>query len=314
MRVESRINSWGFQSLHDDIDKMVDDCRIRNEESERDLVATVDLEKTFSKETEATHESTSSSSRNDTPNSNWSSEEESTPSDESFAFDVHFPNEETNDKDLQSDPNQKAKMSFPIKLAMIQFMRDPNSPSTWAELVDSFREEKMKETVPSGVLEGDGNIISSDTMAAPATSFDDSESGWANFDDVSIRNHQDVIVEHDFKSQQKCAMDAFIQQPSQDKWLELVQSMRQDRMSQPEVNCPTLLRLESKLEKLEEEASNAESESWDGGLIDKNAVPNHEGFHWHYQNHIRGRMTKKNATGSRVVQVNGYDNEIHYAV
>jgi hypothetical protein len=311
MRVENRINGWGFTSLHDDIDKMVDDCKARNEEDcnayQFDRYDAVDLEKTRSNETDAT---TSSSSREDSPNSCWSSEEESTPSDESFTFDAKFPDGEM-DQQVTTQEHKQAKVSYPIKLAMIQFVRDP-SPNAWDELVHSLREEKMRDTLASG--KETFRDESPDTMLAPSSSYD-SQSGWANFDDVSIINDQDVLVEHNFKSQQKCAMDAFLERPSQDRWTELVQSIIQER-SREQLTCPTLLRLESRLEKLEEEASAAETESKESSSMGRNTTP-HEGVHWQRFKHmgwVKGTRTQRNKQASQVVEINGHDEAMHYVV
>ena len=295
MRVENRIQNWGFTSLHDDIDKMVDDCKKREVPEEFN---SVDLVKTYSKGTEGTF---SSSSRGGTPESVLSNL--SSPSDEYVTF-------HANDRDrspdvarhYSADDCKTTEVSYPIKLRMIQFMRDPNSPNAWAELVDSLREEKMREFSAAGT---DNNV-------APDVSFD-SDVGWANFDDISVRNEQAVVVEHDF-AEQKCAMDAFLQQPSQDKWADLVQSIRNEKSSQSCLSCPTLLRLESKLEKLEEEASVAETES-NGG---DSSIGMNSSFRWRNLNHMqwaKARTTHDNATGWHAVKMNDSDeDEVKYVV
>ncbi|KAL3771889.1 hypothetical protein ACHAWO_008675 [Cyclotella atomus] len=308
MRVENRINGWGFTSLHDDIDKMVDDCRARNIE-ETDKYDAVDLEKTHSSETDAT---TSSGSREDSPNSCWSSGEESTPSDETFTFDAKFPDEEMHPEVTTQEHKAQTRVSYPIKLAMIQFVRDP-SPNAWAELVHSLREEKVRDASANEEKTFQDEIA--DAMIAPSSSYD-SQSGWATFDDVSIANEQDVVVEHDYKSQQKCAMDAFLERPSHDRWTELVQSIRQERSREPELTCPTLLRLESKLEKLEEEASAAETESKESSSIGRSTTPR-GGVHWQRFKHmgwVKGARTERNRQVSQVVKIDGYDEAKHYAV
>jgi hypothetical protein len=270
MRVESRIKEWKFASLHDDIDKMVDDCNRRQEENDAYgcHFATIDLTKTTSKETDMTQSSTSSSSRSGSPDSNLSSDE-SSPSDESFTFCADFSNAEYGeagnvDENVVAStdiPKEQAKMPWQVRLAMLQFMSDPSSQNAWSQLVESFREEKMRQTGVEEEYVGEVNAVTEDIYGEE----DENEKGWANFDDVSIDNEQNVIVEHDikFQLQQKCAMDAFLLQPSQDKWIDLVQSIREEKMRQP-VTCSSLSRLQSKLEKLEEEASAAETESWDG--------------------------------------------------
>ena len=298
MRVENRIQNWGFTSLHDDIDKIVDDCKNR-EVYEAENFDSVHLVKTYSKETEGT---TSSSSRGGTPESIWSNF--SSPSDESVGFGASISNHDPEEvQHYQAEDGKQTKVSYPIKLRMIQFMRDPNSPNAWAELVDSLREEKMRES---------SAFSEDDDVAAETNS--DSDEGWANFDDVSVRNEQTVFVEHDFKSQQKCAMDAFLQQPSQDKWVELVQSIRNEKSSQSSLSCPTLLRLESKLEKLEEEASAAETESNGGG----SSIEMNSSSRWRNLNHMqwaKARATNENRSGWHVVAMNNsYDDEIQYAV
>eukprot|EP00956_Cyclotella_meneghiniana_P023153 scaffold44608_cov87-Cyclotella_meneghiniana.AAC.6 len=287
MRVENRIQQWGFTSLHDDVDKIVDDCREGDQENSN--FGNVELNKTYSKVTEATHQSFSSSSRSITP--------DSSPYDESFTFNADFSNFESHD----AVPNDRKQgvTSYPIKLAMIQFMRDPNSPNAWAELVDSFREEKMREAVACCEAETYRDIGTKETF--------DSESGWANFDDVSIKNYQDVLVEHDFKSQQQCAMNAFMQSPSQENWFQLVESIKEEKSLQPET-CPTLLRLENKLEKLEEEASHAETESFEDSSLNTGFRRNASRHHW------QNNQTSSKGDQLSQIEVHKYDDELHYAV
>lgn len=298
MRVESRINKWAFTSLHDDIDKIVEDCRKRNE-GKSEKYDVIDLAKTYSKETEAT---TSSS------DSVWSNE--SSPSDESFSFEANFP--ELNA--VSKDSTKQRTESYAVKFAMIQFMRDPNSPEAWAELVESMREEKLREACAT-----EGEVLEEEYACGGAetdVSSDDSESGWVNFDDISVRNHQDVVVEHDFKSQQKCAMDAFLDQPSHDRWTELVQSIKQQRLQESVLTCPTLLRLNSRLEKLEEEASAAETDSKESSSIGRSITPQ-ESVHWQHFNHMRWSKktaSQKDRVSSQIFEINCHNDEMHYAV
>ena len=292
MRVENRIQQWGFTSLHDDIDKIVDDCRERDQ-GNRDY-GNIELNKTSSKVTETTHDSFSSSSRSITP--------DSSPCDESFIFNADFSHFESCHDTVPNNRNQGIT-SYQIKLAMIQFMRDPDSPNAWAELVDSFREKKIREAVACSEAEADLDIGTRGTF--------DSESGWANFDDVSIKNYQDVLVEHDFKSQQQGAMNAFMKRPSQENWMKLVESIKEEKSLQPET-CPTLLRLENRLEKLEEEASHAETESWEGSSSNTSFRGNASPFN--LRNQWQNDHTSFKRDQSSQIEVHDYGDELHYAV
>ncbi|KAL3780043.1 hypothetical protein HJC23_012055 [Cyclotella cryptica] len=312
MRVESRINSLGFTSLHDDIDKMVDDCMRRNYHDEENgegahefqAVGTSDvmgLQKTFSKVTDTTESNTSTRSPSNSSTSS-TCEDESNPSDESFTFTAKFPNDvfneiEEHDFEPEDSLKEQGKISPQVKLAMEHFIRDPSSHNAWIDLVDLFREDKMKEDrtwgeCPKlyeeklGKAEKRSNQYIYDTV--------DSGKDWANFDDIT--NDKDTrIVQDDISFHQQCAMEAFLQQPSQDKWMVLVRSFREEKARNSEEACASLLRLQSKLEKLEEEASAAER-SWDKELGTEKFV------------------TQNDPTQSKVDKVDFFDQEICYAV
>lgn len=304
MRVENRIKKWAFISLHDDIDKIVEDCGKRNDAEhdvcqKTDKYDAIDLKKTYSKETEAT---TSSSSRSGTPDT-WGNE--SGPSDESFTFEANFPELEG----ARKDSTNRGTESYAVKLPLIQFLRDPNSPSAWDELVASLREEKARETTLCAAHIEDPQ---EEEYSAAET---DSESGWANFDDISITNHRNIVVEHDHDFNVKCqqnAMSAFLQQPSQDKWTDLVESIRQERRKS-DLNCPTSIRRDSRLEKLEEEASAAETESKESSSIGRSLTP-HECTAWQHFDNLRSTKNvpaQKNRVPLDVFEDNG---DFHYAV
>lgn len=282
MRVENRINGLGFTSLHDNIDKMVDDCKLRNEHEEKnseeadevEAVGTYEVigfEKTLSNSTGATHCNTSSSSRSNSPISS-ACDDYSNPSDESFTFTANFPDDASNeieeyDIEPKDTSEEQGAVSFQVKLAMAEFIRDPSSHNAWSELVELFREEKAKE---DGAWDDVAKFHEEEMGKAEKMNdqdfYDTVDSGqdWANFDDISNKYHK-AIVQYDISFNQQCAMEAFLHQPSQENWTELVQSIRKEKAGHSEETCASLLRLQSKLEQLEEEASAAEK-SWDGQL------------------------------------------------
>ena len=72
----------------------------------------------------------------------------------------------------------------------------------------------------------------------------------------------------------------------------------------------------NKLEKLEEEASAAETESKESSSIGRSTTP-HGGVHWQRFKHmgwVKGARTERNRQVSQVVKIDGYDEAKHYAV
>jgi len=140
---------------------------------------------------------------------------------------------------------QKNNLSFRVKSSMASFMEQPTQ-AHWLDLVQSFREDRTRiaqnidhnwnlEWNDPDVDEGINKTRSSE-MHHRSDNHEICEADWDVSRWPSFHNHAAINNAPNRQSlenleiDQKSAMEAFMKQPSKDRWEKLVQSMRDEKL------------------------------------------------------------------------------------